>query len=294
MKKTLTKNERVQPFLKWAGGKRQLLANLRQFYPATFKRYYEPFVGAGAVFMDIQPQHLTINDFNNELINAYLVIQNDVDHLIALLKTHAANNSKEYFYKIRELDRNGTIDEMDPAERAARLIYLNKTCYNGLYRVNSKGQFNVPFGNYKNPNIVNEPILNAVSLYLNKNRETIDILNGDFEAACAQANEGDFVYFDPPYAPVASIKQSFVSYTLNGFGEMEQKRLRDLFVRLDKKGCFVMLSNADVPSIRNLYRDYAETTYVVGATRAINSKSSGRGKVNEVIITNRYPYKEFT
>ncbi|MFT8362774.1 MAG: DNA adenine methylase [Sporolactobacillus sp.] len=287
----MTKDPLVKPFLKWAGGKRQLLADLKQFYPQDYERYFEPFVGAGAVFMDMQPPKLTINDFNEELINTYIVIQNDLDHLLALLEAHAANHTKDYYYTVRAWDRNGILDTLEPAERAARLIYLNKTCYNGLFRVNSQGQFNVPFGNYNNPNIVNADTLRAVHHYFSERKDTIEIRNEDFETACAAAKKGDFVYFDPPYAPITANKQSFVGYTLNGFGEKEQERLRDLFVRLDKKGCFVMLSNADVPLIRNLYQDYAPTTHVASATRAINSKSSGRGKVDEVIITNRYPYR---
>jgi len=148
----------IQPFLKWAGGKRQLLPNIRNFYPKNFKRYFEPFVGAGAVFMDLIHNDIVINDINEDLINTYKVVRDDVDALIELLEIHAENNNEKYYYEVREYDRTGELEQMDKIERAARFIYLNKTCFNGLYRVNSKSQFNVPFGNYKNPNIVNKSV----------------------------------------------------------------------------------------------------------------------------------------
>ncbi|HAC1821634.1 TPA_asm: Dam family site-specific DNA-(adenine-N6)-methyltransferase, partial [Listeria monocytogenes] len=240
-------------------------------------------------FMTFQHPKTTINDFNNELINVYEVVRDNVEILIQELKVHADNNSKEYYYELREWDRTGVMEEKNAIERAARFIYLNKTCYNGLFRVNSQGQFNVPYGQYKNPNIVNEEILRADSKFLKKS--TIKIINGDFELAVKNAKKGDFVYFDPPYAPLVEDTQSFVGYTLNGFGYEEQARLRDLFVKLDKKGCYVMLSNSSSKIIHELYTDYAETTEIVGANRMVNSKSSGRGKVDEVLIMN-YNYRE--
>ncbi|EGP5438707.1 Dam family site-specific DNA-(adenine-N6)-methyltransferase, partial [Enterococcus faecium] len=211
------------------------------------------------------------------------------DELIQELEKHKENDSKEYFYTLREWDRNGILEEKSNVERASRFIYLNKTCFNGLFRVNSQGQFNVPYGNYKNPNIVNKEVLIADSKFLNKSG--IKIMNEDFEKAAKTARKGDFVYFDPPYAPLVEDSQSFVGYTLNGFDYEEQVRLRDLFIELDKKGCFVMLSNSSSKLIHDLYSDYKENTIIIGATRNINSKASGRGKVDEVLIMN-YNYKQ--
>ena len=220
----------------------------------------------------------------------YEVVRDNVDELLDILKIHADNNSEEYFYSLREWDRTGVLEEKSSVERAGRFIYLNKTCYNGLFRVNAQGQFNVPYGRYKNPNIINEEVLRADSKFLNKS--TIKILNGDFEKAVKNAKKGDFVYLDPPYAPLVEDTQNFVGYTLNGFGYEEQVRLRDLFIKLDKKGCYVMLSNSSSKLIHELYKSYAETTEIVGATRMVNSKATGRGKVDEVLIMN-YDYKKF-
>lgn len=282
------KNPLVKPFVKWVGGKKQLLDIINLYRPKSFGRYYEPFVGGGSVFMNLQYSKTTINDYNTELINVYEVVRDSVDELLAVLKVHAEKNSQEYFYSLREWDRTGILEEKNSVERAARFIYLNKTCYNGLFRVNAQGQFNVPYGRYKNPNIVNEEVLRADSKFLNKS--TIKILKGDFEHSVKNAKKGDFIYLDPPYAPLVEDTHNFVGYTLNGFGYEEQLRLRDLFIKLDKKGCYVMLSNSSSKIIHELYKDYAETTEIVGATRMVNSKASGRGKVDEVLIMN-YNYK---
>lgn len=284
-----TKNPLVKPFVKWAGGKRQLMAEIVKYKPKTYKKFIEPFVGGGSVFMELQNNKTVINDFNSELINTYIVIRDNVDGLIQELEKHKKNDSKEYFYELRAWDRDGTLEKKSNVERASRFIYLNKTCFNGLFRVNSQGQFNVPYGNYKNPNIVNKEVLIADSKFLNKSG--IKILNGDFEEATKTARKGDFVYFDPPYAPLVEDSQSFVGYTLNGFDYKEQVRLRDLFVELDKKGCFVMLSNSSSKLIHDLYSDYKENTIIIGANRNINSKASGRGKVDEVLVMN-YNYKQ--
>lgn len=284
-----TKNPLVKPFVKWAGGKRQLMSEIVKYKPKTYKKFIEPFVGGGSVFMELQNNKTVINDFNSELINTYIVIRDNVDELIQELEKHKENDSKEYFYELRAWDRDGTLEKKSNVERASRFIYLNKTCFNGLFRVNSQGQFNVPYGNYKNPNIVNKEVLIADSKFLNKSG--IKIMNGDFEEATKTARKGDFVYFDPPYAPLVEDSQSFVGYTLNGFDYAEQVRLRDLFVELDKKGCFVMLSNSSSKLIHDLYADYKENTIIIGATRNINSKASGRGKVDEVLVMN-YNYKQ--
>lgn len=212
---TIHKNPLVKPFVKWAGGKRQLLPEIKRYLPSKIKDYYEPFVGGGAVFWDIQCPHPVINDFNDELINTYLVVRDDVDSLIHLLKKHELNNSSDYYYQMRAWDRTGELQKRSNTERAARFIYLNKTGFNGLFRVNSQGQINVPYGRYKNPAIVNEEVLHAVSLYLNRSSATI--FNGDYYDAIKSAKKGDFVYLDPPYAPISEDKQSFVGYTFVPF-----------------------------------------------------------------------------
>lgn len=270
---------RLQPFLKWAGGKRQLLSSIRTYLPKQFATYYEPFVGAGALLFAIRPGKAVINDLNSELINCYRIIKEYLDELLIDLAKHC--NDVDYYYQIRDLDRQPHFDGMSAVERASRIIYLNKTCYNGLFRVNSEGQYNVPFGRYKNPRIVDESLLRSISYYLNQN--DIKILNTDFTEATREAQAGDFIYFDPPYDPVSNTA-SFTGYNLSGFGREEQVRLRDHFKILDQKGCFVLLSNSATDFIYDLYRDYKIVT--VTANRAINSKADGRGKVAEVLIMN--------
>lgn len=274
----------LKPFTKWTGGKRQLLPELLNRVPKQFNRYYEPFVGGGALFFEIKPTHATINDFNTELIYSYQQIRDDVDNLISILKTHEKNNNKEYYLYLRSADRDGRIDKMNATEKAARLLYMLRVNFNGLYRVNSKNQFNVPYGKHKNPKIVNESLLYEISKYLQSN--DIKILNEDFETSVAKAKSGDFVYFDPPYAPVSSTS-TFTAYTHAGFDDEEQKRLRNVFSDLTDRGVKVMLSNSDTNIIHELYRDIPKTTIeIVGANRMINSKATGRGKINEVLIRN--------
>lgn len=283
MEKTFTETVTLTPFTKWVGGKRQLLKELNQLKPSVFETYYEPFVGGGALFFDLKHDKAVINDANEDLINAYLAIRDDVEKLIDYLRKHESNNSKEYYYDLRLADRDGRIHKMDSIEKAARILYMLRVNFNGLYRVNSKGQFNTPYGRYKNPRIVDRENLMNISDYLNKN--DITIYNSDFAESVQTAQAGDFVYFDPPYVPVTETA-SFTSYTANGFNYSEQERLRDLFQELDEKGVYVMLSNSDTPIVHKLYKDYKETTNVVYATRMINSDKNGRGKVGEVIITN--------
>jgi len=277
-----TRDKLVQPFLKWAGGKRQLLSEIRKYIPNEMNSYYEPFVGAGAVLFDLQPKQVIINDINLELVNTYKVIKDNVEELIDDLKKH--ENNKEYFYGIRELDRSDKYNALSNVERASRIIYLNKTCFNGLFRVNSKGQFNVPFGSYKNPQIVNEQVLRDVNNYMATSN--ITILNEDFENVVETAKEGDFVYFDPPYDPI-SITSSFTSYSLDGFTRDDQIRLKNIYVDLDKRGVNVLLSNSATDFIKDLYKDFH--IEIVSATRNINSKSTGRGKIDEVLVMNYEP-----
>lgn len=274
-----------QPFLKWAGGKRQLLPVLRSHFPATFKTYFEPFVGAGAVLFDLQPQKAVINDINEELINCYRVIKEAPLALLEDVRKH--RNEKDYFYAIRSLDRSAAYKELNAVERASRLIYLNKSCYNGLYRVNSRGEFNTPFGKYKNPQYVQEETILAVSSYLN-NRQ-VEICNTSFNEVVEKAGKNDFVYFDPPYDPLSETA-SFTSYSLAPFGKEEQVRLKETADGLSKRGCKVMLSNSATPYIRELYKDYY--TIRVPASRSINSVAGKRGKIDEFLIMNYEPGRQ--
>lgn len=273
------KNALVIPFVKWAGGKRQLLPELLQRIP-KFSTYCEPFVGGGAVLFALQPQQALINDFNQELINAYTVIQEDVEHLIESLEKH--QNTAEYYYRIRELDRNPTIfQQMSKLEKASRLIYLNKTCYNGLFRVNSAGEFNSPFGNYKSPNIVNAITLRAVHNYFNSAKITFS--SGDFTAVLPSLQRGTFVYLDPPYDPV-SASANFTGYTNLGFTKDEQIRLKHCCDQLDSQGIKFLLSNSATPFITELYQHYLIET--IPAKRIINANAALRGNIDEVLIRN--------
>lgn len=269
----------VTPFVKWVGGKRQLLPDILANLPLQYNTYAEPFIGGGAVLFKLQPKKAIINDFNGELINLYLTIKNNLEELLADLKKH--ENTPEYFYEIRGLDRKEDFREMDAIRRASRVIYLNKTCYNGLYRVNSSGEFNAPFGKYKNPNIVNENTLRAVSAYLNEN--DIEIYCGDFEEAVKKLKNGDFVYFDPPYDPVSK-SANFTGYVEGGFGTRDQQRLRDVCKKLDKKGVHFLVSNSDTAFIREQYDAF--NLVEVKAKRSINSDSRKRGAVRELLIKN--------
>jgi DNA adenine methylase len=275
----------IKPYLKWAGGKRQLLHILKTFFPIHIEEYvyYEPFVGAGAVLFDLQPKKAIINDFNTQLILTYRAIKDNIEELIALLYIHQKNNSKEYYYKIRAQDRDSIFfSSLSEVEKAARLIFMNKTCYNGLYRVNSQGLFNVPYGTYKNPTICEENVLRLVHNYL-KNI-AVKILNEDFEDVTKDADNNSFVYFDPPYH--SPNNTNFTRYHANGFGENEQVRLRNNILHLTKRGVKCLLSNSDTSFIRKLYSDKQFDIFTIQAKRFINSNSSKRGEVDEVIIRN--------
>ncbi len=252
--------------------------------PKEYNRYYEPFIGGGALFFEVLPKKATINDYNTDLIHAYEQIRDNVDELICLLEIHSKNNSKEYYLELRSVDRDYRINKMSEVEKAARLLYMLRVNFNGLYRVNAKNQFNVPYGRYKNPRIVDKELLIGISEYLNKN--DIKILNLDFTLAIEDAKMGDFIYFDPPYAPISDTSD-FTAYTHEGFDIEDQIRLRDCFVELTNRGCKVILSNSDALLIHELYGDIPGIDIRrVGANRMINSKASGRGKINELIIRN--------
>ncbi|MDQ1591286.1 MAG: adenine methylase [Pyrinomonadaceae bacterium] len=278
------RNDLVQPFLKWAGGKRQLLPEIRKYVPKKYNLYFEPFIGAGAVLLDIQPREALINDINEELINCYHVIKSNPEALI--VSAHQHQNTEAYFYRLRSLDREAAFSRLSDVERASRIIFLNKTCYNGLFRVNSQGQFNVPFGKYTNPLIVDEVVIRAVSRYLNESN--VSLSSDDFQEAVSGAGRGDFVYFDPPYDPVSDTS-SFTGYNLNSFDKDEQRRLKDVCDDLTRRQCKVLLSNSATDFIRELYSDAARYTIVeVEASRNINSVAAGRGKISELLIFNNY------
>lgn len=275
----MKKNKLVQPFLKWAGGKRYIIESILKSKPKDFDIYYEPFLGAGAVLFEIQPAKAIINDLNEELINTYLIIKNNVENLINDLRKH--KNDSDYYYKIRELDRHKSYKGLSDLEKASRIIYLNKTCYNGLFRVNSQGYFNVPFGKYTNPNILNEQVLRTVSEYLNY--ADISFLNKDFEESLKNIDKGSFVYFDPPYDPISD-SSSFTGYNLHGFKKEDQLRLKKSCDRLHSIGCNFLLSNSFTEFILDLYKDYK--IEIIKSNRTINSNASKRGEINEVLIKN--------
>lgn len=279
-------NPLVRPFLKWAGGKRQLLPEMVKYVPKLTQKhtYYEPFIGGGALLFELQPPKAVINDSNKELINCYQVVRDSLDELMEELSKDKYSNSETSYYDMRDLDRSTKkYANLSAVEKAARIIYLNKTCYNGLFRVNSQGQFNVPFGRYKNPNFLDDAVLRAVNKYLSGNAITLS--NHDFEEAVKDAKKGDFVYLDPPYDPVSETA-SFTGYDVNGFNRDEQERLKKVFDDLTERGCKVMLSNSCTDFILDLYKDYQDTINKVRATRSINSNALKRGMVYEVLVLN--------
>lgn len=270
-----------RPFLKWVGGKGQLLpVLLRQVKRAGgFSRYHEPFVGGGALFFELHRQGLLkkrapslLSDANERLIETYLGVRDNPERLIALLEEHKARHNKDYYYEVR-----GLVPQ-DPIERAARIIYLNKTCFNGLYRENSKGLFNVPMGRYKNPAICDEENLWAVSVAL----QSVELSSRPFETILEYAEPGDLVYFDPPYHPV-STTANFTSYNQKGFGENDQRALAEVFAELARRGVKAILSNSYTPLILDIYAPFKPQT--VSAARAVNSRAEKRGAVAEVLVT---------
>lgn len=273
----------VPSFVKWAGGKKQLLTQFKPLFPKKINRYVEPFVGGGSILFYVlknySPKKVFILDINEELINTYEVIRDDVENLIKELKKLKKFHNKETYYKIRSEDPK----LLSKLTRASRFIYLNRTCFNGLYRVNSKGEFNVPIGSYKNPLICPEEDLREISLLM----KNVEIIHGGFESCVKFANKGSFVYFDPPYYPLKK-GASFTTYSKNNFLEKEQEQLKNIFSRLDKKGCKVMLSNSDSPFIKNLYKEYLKegSITIVRATRMINCNAEKRGKINELVVRN--------
>ena len=269
------------PIIKWVGGKTRLLPELIARMPDRFGRYYEPFAGGAALFFRVSPERAVLNDFNADLIGVYRSVRNDVDDVIAHLERHRDLHSEEHYYATRTWWNNSRSPFADGAERAAAFIYLNKTCFNGLWRVNRAGEFNVPMGSYANPTICAPDALRAAQPLLAPTR----LCCGDYRTAVAEAERGDFIYFDPPYVPLTPTA-SFTSYTADGFGLEQQRELADTARILVARGCRVMLSNSDVPLVRSLYGGFRIDS--VECARAINSNATKRGKVGEVIVMGGY------
>ncbi len=277
-----------KPFVKWVGGKRQLIKQFRELgvltppgFDANKHTYYEPFVGGGAVFFELLPKKAVLSDFNTELVVTYNTIKNDVESLIKLLTSDYYIYDKERFLEIRALPKEKDLSDL---ETAARFIYLNRTCFNGMYRVNKSGHFNVPFGRYSNPQICDETNLRSVAAIL----KNVTIKKQGYEKVLDKAKAGDFIYFDPPYHPVSKTA-SFTTYTNDAFLEQQQEELRDAFLTLHKRGCKVALSNSDTSFINGLFEPLKKdgiTIHKVKAGRAINSSGGKRGKVFEVLVTN--------
>ncbi|SCJ36050.1 Modification methylase DpnIIA [uncultured Flavonifractor sp.] len=268
------------PVVKWVGGKRQLLPQILPLIPKRMTAYCEPFLGGGAVLFALQPKRALVNDLNQDLITVYRVIKEDADALIEHLSRH--ENTPEYFYRIRDLDRDKeAYAAMSDVEKASRLLYLNKTCYNGLFRVNASGAFNSPYGHYRRPNIVNEQTIRGVSRYFNAC--DITFFSGDFASVLEQVPKGGFVYLDPPYDPVSDTA-SFTGYNRGGFGREEQVRLKECCDALTARGVKFLLSNSATPFIRELYGSYRVS--IVQARRAVNSVASRRGAIEEVLVRN--------
>lgn len=272
-------------FVKWAGGKRQIISDIKKYIPKDFKNYYEPFVGGGAVFFELFNSYgktAYLNDYNKEIINVYECLKDDIkfEKVCKELDHHEANHSEDYYYEIRGLDKDKkSFSKLSDYKRAARTIYLNKACFNGLYRVNRNNEFNVPFGKKSKVNTYDAQNLGIVHCILNFNN--ILLSSTDFEEALKGAKKGDFIYLDPPYD---SDTTTFNDYTENGFGKEEQKRLANVFKKLDKKGCYVMLSNHNTKLVSELYKGFNK--HIIKAHRNINANGEKRGKVEEVIISN--------
>lgn len=269
----------ARPFLKWAGGKGRLLEQYQRYFPHDFRRYHEPFLGGGAVFFRLHDdcQSAVLADLNEELVNVYRCVRDDVETLIAHLADHQMSHCQAHYYEMRSATQLAS-----PLARAARLIYLNKTCFNGLYRENSKGHFNVPMGRYKQPKICDQPTLRMAAAAL----QHTEIRCEPFTSILRRARtQHDFVYFDPPYHPI-STTSNFTGYNRYGFTAEDQIRLQQTFVRLARRGVRVMLSNSDCEFIRTLYQDFH--IHTIQASRAINSNAQRRGKIAELLITS-YP-----
>lgn len=280
---TQVKNMCMSPVVKWAGGKRQILEKLKANLPEKFNNYFEPFIGGGALLFDLAPKNATINDVNQELLAIYTCLKDDELYRLMLeeLDKHEKYHSEEYYYQVREWDRDPRF-ELEPLwKRAARAIYLNKSCFNGLYRVNAKGYFNVPSA--KKEHVLTYSKANMEEIHEYFKDDNVTILSGDFVEATRNAHEGDFVYFDPPYDSWED-KESFTAYSKFDFNKDDQRRLADCFKDLTNRGVKCMLSNHNTAYINELYNGF--NIQIIKAKRMINANAAGRGAVEEVIITN--------
>lgn len=274
----------MKPFVKWVGGKAKVVPQLKEIFPDSFNNYFEPFVGGGAVFFSIDAQRAVLNDFNASLSGTYINIRDNVKELIIMLKSLensyldlSPEEQKDMYYEVR--GKYNAIEDKFSLEKSALLIFLNKTCFNGMYRENRKGEFNVPFGKHCKPTICDEVNL----LETAKRLKNVQINAGSYDEAVKSAKEGDFVYFDPPYHPLTKTS-SFTSYTGDDFNEEDQRKLKEVYDSLTKRGCKVVLSNSDSEFIRNLYKEYRQERVQVG--RSINAVGSGRGKISELVVLN--------
>lgn len=276
MKELGRKNGKLKPIVKWAGGKRQLLRTLRQYYPNNFHRYIEPFLGGAVIYLTLKPNLAVLGDSNEDLIDCYTTVKDQVDELIKALENYAPHVlDRGFYYEVR--DRNAA--DLAPVERAARFIFLNKTCYNGLYRVNRDGKFNVPFGKHERPpRLYDEANLRGVSLLL----QNAELVAGDFEETVQCASEGDFLYLDPPYH--RSNNSHFTAYSVNGFTENDHVRLARTFRALHARGCKLLLCNSDTRLVRELYHDFVVIPVIT--SRAINCIAGRRSGFPEVLIAN--------
>jgi len=276
----IPKETSPRPFLKWAGGKSRLIQQYIPYFPQSYKNYYEPFLGGGAVFFYLQPSAAILTDINAELINTYCCVRDHVEELIYILKEHKIRHDKDYYYSVR--NNSGGTD----LEKAARIIYLNKTCFNGLYRVNSQGKFNVPLGRYENPNICHENLLRVASVALSH----AEIQQADFTEVLNHATSSDdFVFFDPPYHPISETSY-FTAYSQNCFSKKDQELLRDTCAELASRGVKVMVCNSGSEFIRKIYTEINFETYTIKAARSINSNIKNRGMIDELLITS---FKDF-
>lgn len=273
-------NVKVKPFLKWPGGKRRVLPEIKKYIPEQYGTYYEGFIGGGAVLLDLLPVNARVSDVNSELIQSYQTIRDNVTEIIEALEKHAANHSLEHFMAVRALDRDiEGFANIDAVTKTARMIYLNRTCFNGLYRVNSKNQFNSPFGKYENPKIVDRENLTALSAWLKSSN--VEFSDQGYKNTISLAGNDDFVYLDPPYIPLTDTA-SFVSYTKDGFDIDDQIALRDMAVEIDDRGGYVLLSNSDTPQIRELYQDFH--IEAINVKRSVGASSATRKAVGEVLV----------
>jgi len=281
-----TSTKQYQPFIKWVGGKRGLLSQLLEKFPQDFENYHEPFLGGGAVFFELfskgllNQKNVYLSDINSELINAYQIVKKKPTQLIKNLETLKRSHNKEFYYEMRELDRKDSFKQLSAIERAARFIYLNKTCFNGLYRVNKKGFFNTPIGSYTNPNIADKDTILSASEALQG--VTLSIMS--FDRVINNANQNDLIYFDPPYYPLTKTS-NFTSYHENEFLDDKQNELFNIYKNLDDMGCKLIQSNSNTEFIYNLYNEY-HFLDIVMANRTINSNANKRQKIKELVITN--------